>query len=265
MKHISFESGAIRAGDCVSNAWNQMSAKFGLYLGVGLVTYIMVGCIPIVSIFLFGPVMAGFYYVSLKDMRGEPVEFGMLFRGFDKFLPLMIIGLLQSIPAIIIQILRFVSDFASLMGSGGFGSPPSRRGDFFQSSGLPDFGLSEGLMIGLAIVGVILFLISIVWAIVFRFAIPLAMEHDLGVTDAIKLSASAAFSNIGGIILLFLLYIVVALLGVLALCIGIFVAIPVIWIADAFAYRQVFPLIEQRMNFEPPPPTAYGSSFGQGL
>lgn len=200
MTHISYESGAIRAGDCVSDAWNQMSAKFGLYLGMGLVTYIMVGCIPIVSIFLFGPVMAGFYYVSLKDMRGEPVEFGMLFRGFDKFLPLMIIGLLQSIPAIIIQILRFVGDFASLMGSGGFGSAPSRRGDFFQSSSFPDFGLSEGVMIGLAIVGVFLFLISIVWAIVFRFAIPIAMEHDLGVVDAIKLSASRLRSQMSAVL-----------------------------------------------------------------
>jgi hypothetical protein len=44
-----------------------------------------------------------------------------------------------------------------------------------------------------------------------------------------------------------------------------FVAIPVIWGANVFAYRQVFPLIEQNFNMNPPLPTAYGSDFGSGM
>ena len=38
------------------------------------------------------PAMAGMYYVMLRNMRGESVEFGMMFKGFEKFVPLMVIG-----------------------------------------------------------------------------------------------------------------------------------------------------------------------------
>ena len=99
---------------------------------------------------------------------------------------------------------------------------------------------------------------------IFFFAIPLILERDLGVFDAIKFSAKAAFSNLGGLIVLMILGGLVGILGVLALCLGIFVAIPVIYAANAFAYRQVFPLIEQNFNLAPPPPTEYGN-FGSGM
>jgi len=259
MTSINYERGAINPGDCVSNAWTQVTAKFGLYLGMGLVAMLLISCVPILNIFLMGPVMGGFYYVALKDMRGEPIEFGMLFRGFDKFVPLMVIGIIQSIPSIILQIVQTVGDVASLVGSGA-----SRRGDFYQSRDASEFGLAGGLMIFAIVVGVIVFVLFIAWYIAFKFAIPIAMEHDVSIGEAISLSFKAAFSNIGGLIVMLILSILIAIAGVLALCIGIFVAVPVLFVADAFAYRQVFPIIEQRMNFDPPPPTAYGD-FNSGL
>jgi hypothetical protein len=69
----------------------------------------------------------------------------------------------------------------------------------------------------------------------------------------------------GGIILLMILGGLVGLLGFIALCLGIFVAIPGVWAANVCAYRQVFPLLDGRFNMNPPLPTAYGSSFGQGM
>jgi uncharacterized membrane protein len=92
----------------------------------------------------------------------------------------------------------------------------------------------------------------------------LAMEHDLGAIDAIKLSIKAATSNVGGLIVLFVFEFLIMLLGFIALCIGVFFVMPVIYAASIFAYRQVFPLIEQHFNMAPPPPTAYGTGFGSG-
>jgi uncharacterized membrane protein len=85
--------------------------------------------------------------------------------------------------------------------------------------------------------------------------------------DAIKLSIKAATANVGGIIVLFIFEFLVALLGVVMCFLGlIFISIPVIYAANAFAYRQVFPLMQQNFNnMMPPPPNAYGSSFGTGL
>ena len=258
MNDLEFERSAISPGDCIGNAWSLVSNKFWLYIGIGLVTLIMIGCIPIVNLFLIGPVLGGFYYVVLRDMRGEPIDFGMLFKGFEKFVPLMVVGLIQAIPGVIFQIFRFTVDIAQILGTSG-----SSRGTFLQSNS-PEFGIAQGLSVVMIflVIGFVIF--SIIWNLIFFFAIPLILEHDLGVFDAIKLSAKAAFSNLGGLIFLMILGALVGLLGVLALCVGIFVAIPVIYAANAFAYRQVFPLIEQSFNLAPPPPTEYGN-FGSGM
>jgi len=259
MTHIEFQRSAISPGDGIGNAWGVVTNKFWLYIGIGLVTLIMIGCIPFLNIFLMGPVLGGFYYVVLRDMRGEPVDFGMMFKGFEKFVPLMVIGLIQSIPGVIVQVLQYSVDIAQLLGVGARGG----AGTFYQSD-MPNFGVLEGLSMVVVLVIIGLSLFSIVWNLAFQFAIPLIVEHDLSIGDAIKTSISAAMGNIGGMILLLILSILVAIVGVLAICVGLFVAVPVIYAANAFAYRQVFPLIERNVNMAPPPPTTYGD-FGSGM
>ena len=240
MMNPTFYSGAINAGECIGNAWNLMTRQFWLYLGLGLVTMILAGCIPCVSLFLLGPIMGGFYFIVLRDMRNEPVDFGMLFKWFDKFVKLMAIGLIEAIPGIIAQVLRFTANVASVFtrrSSGG------RSTDFLlQSNGLPQAIAGVALIVVLAVV-LFFLLFAIAWGITFFFAIPIALETDLGIVDSIKLGAKAGWGNIGGLIVLFILSGLIGLAGVLALCIGIFVVAPLIYAAHAFAYRQVFPLL----------------------
>ena len=259
MTNNDFYPRAINAGDCVSNAWNLVKQNYGMYLGIALVGMLLSGCIPCVSLFLVGPILGGIYYVLLREMRGEPVEFGMMFKGFEKFVPLMVIGLVQAIPEIIGQGLRLVAQFGQIGLSGG----KNKDFDFFQSSN-PEFAIASGLLIVIAIVAVVLILFGIAWRVLLFFAIPIALERDLGPVDAMKLSAKAATSNVGGLIVLFIFEFLIALLGIIALCIGIFFVIPILYAANAFAYRQVFPLIQQNFNMTPPPPTTYGD-FGSGM
>lgn len=257
MTNIQFVPSAISAGDCVSNGWETLKLKYGMYLGISLIAIILTGCVPCLNVVIMGPVMGGVYYVVLRDMRGESVDFGMMFKGFEKFVPLMIIGLIQSIPGILGQIVQYSVRFAEL-GLGGRGTGDF---DFFQISN-KDFAISSGLMVVFVVLFIGFMVFSFVWWAVFFFAIPLVMEHDMGAVDAIKLSARAAISNIGGLFVYFLLLILVMIVGMLMLCVGIFlVSVPVMYIAGAFAYRQVFPWMEQQFNMAPPPPTAYGD-FG---
>ena len=254
MTNIQFGPGAISAGECVSNAWEMLKAKYGMYLGISLIAIILTGCIPCVNIFIMGPVMGGVYYVVLRDMRSESVDFGMMFKGFEKFVPLMVVGLIQSIPGIIVQIIQYGVRFAEL-GLGGRGMDDFQ---FFQASGR-DFAISSGLMIVFIVLFVVFMIFSFLWWAVFFFAIPLIIEHDMGAVDAIKLSARAAMSNIGGLLVYFLLMIPIVLVGILMLCLGVFlISIPILYIAGAFAYRMVFPHLEQQFNMSPPPPTSYG-------
>src|SRR5687767_5753867 len=118
MNNVEYVSGAIDAGGCVSNAWTLVTRRFWLYVGVGFVTILLVGCIPFVGSFLLGPVLAGFYYLALRDMNDEPVDFGMMFKGFEKFLPLMIAGVIQAAPSLVLTVMQYTIDIARLAGRG---------------------------------------------------------------------------------------------------------------------------------------------------
>ncbi len=255
-----FIRSAIDAGDCVSNAWSLIKPNYWLFFGISLVTYLLIACIPCLNVFLMGPVMGGFYYTALRAMRGEPIDFGMMFKGFEKFLPLMVVGLIQSIPTMIYQgfdiTIRF-SNFGieSLLSGAG-----SESGEFD-----PRILLASGYVVVIVVIAFLLMVFSMIWAITFAFAVPIMMEQDLASPlEALKLSARASWSNVGGIILLGIFSVLLAFAGVLALCIGVFFVLPIVWVAWAFAYRQVFPLDSSYTppNIMPPPPTAYGSGYG---
>jgi hypothetical protein len=209
-----------------------------------------------VNFFLVGPMMGGFAFIVLRDLRGEPVDFGMLFKGFEKFLPLMVLGLIQSAPGIAFQIIQWTIDLSSLAARG-VGS------DMYQ--GEAPAAIQTGLMFGMFGLFFGYIIVQFIWNAVFVFAFPLMIENDISIGEAITLSFGAAFANIGGLILLVILNFLIALLGVMVFCVGILVAIPITFAAYTVAYRQVFPDRQQRFDTAPPPPSAYGSSFGTGL
>lgn len=256
MNQTEYLRGAINPGDCIGGSWALVTRQFWFYIGIGLITMLLISCVPIVNFFLLGPMLGGFYYLVLRDMRDEPVEFGMVFKGFEKFVPLMVVGLVQAVPSIILTVFQYTIDIAQLMGGGG-----PRGGDvnFYQPGSDAIFaGLSAAIVIAI-ILG---FFISIAWHLAFFFAVPLVIDQDLEIPDALLLSLKAALANPGGLIVLMILEGLVMLLGMLALCLGIFVAIPVVYGANAFAYRHVFPYFDRPgFNAGPPPPDAY--NFGQ--
>lgn len=266
MMNSDFNRSAINPSQCISTGWNLVTRNLGLYIGVTVVAALMiivVSCIPFVNIFLIAPIMGGVIYIALRDLNNEPIDFGMLFKGFEKFVPLMVIGVIQGIPTVIFQIFRLTVDVANIFSRGV--APPARRGDFFQAT-QPDLsGILAGLSALVIIVSIGFIVFSIIWTLVFFFAVPLVIDRNLGPIDAIKMSASAAMGNFGGVLVLLILCGFVVLLGFIALCFGLLVAIPVTWIANAVAYRMVFPKLDQNYYSTPPPPSAYGSTFGQGM
>ena len=120
-------------------------------------------------------------------------------------------------------------------------------------------------MVAAIFIGAIIFLLFfIAWSVTFFFVIPLTFQYDLSPGDAIKLSARAAWANFGGLVVLAIMNMLVGLLGILMICVGIFlISIPVATVAYAVAYRQVFPRIKKEFINEPPPPTEYGFGGAQ--
>ena len=258
MLQPQYYKSAIDASGCISNAWEMIKPNYWLFFGISVLSWVLIACIPCLNVVLVGPVMGGVYYTSFRAMRGEPIDFGMMFKGFERFVPLMLVGLVQSIPNIIYQ----GFDLSIRFGNIGIQSILSGR----DADGA-ELAIAGGYMAFVIIVSVILVLVSIFWAISFAFAVPIMVENEnIGVIDALKLSFRAAWSNVGGIVVLAIFGGLLLFVGMLALCIGLLFVLPVVWVSWAFAYRQVFADLgpSPAYRYEPPSPDAYQGSFGQG-
>lgn len=248
MNQIEYYKGAVSAGDCISNAWQLVKQNYGLYLGVSALSAVIITCVFCLNIFLAGPIMCGVFYVYLKGIRGGVPEFGEMFKGFETFLPAMVVGIIQMLPSVGFQIGSRGTDYAGILTQGQTGGSEAIAA-----------GLS-GVFLLLAIVG---FFVSVAIWITFFFSYQLIIDKNLAIGDAIKYSAKAGWSNLGGLILLGILQFLIAVGGFLVLCFGIFFVLPVIHASSAFAYRQVFPDVGgEQFQDTPPPPTEYAGNFG---
>lgn len=276
MNNMQFQRGAIDAGSCVSNGWEMLKTNYWVFFGMTALFVlggIIAGCIPLVGgiafqIFLAPPLTIGIFYALFRQMDGQPVDLGMMFKGFDKFGTAVIVGLIQSIPGIIWTIISFALNIGSTMidilqkkSGRGYGSSFMMQSSSNGSDVAPF--LAGGMLIVVAIVVIAALIFSIAWGVTFFFVFPLIAEHDIAPMDAIKLSFSAGWGNVGGIIVLFIFEFLLCLVGILALCIGFLFVLPIVYAANAFAYRMVFPWRPQGMNMAPPPPNEYGFTGGQ--
>ncbi len=97
------------------------------------------------------------------------------------------------------------------------------------------------LLYMLIIVGGLFLLIvpGIIWAIKYQFIITLIIDKDLQVMDALRASGEMTKGIRGQLFGFALTSLGVMLLGFIALGIGIFVAVPVVWLATVYLYRSL--------------------------
>src|SRR6516162_1013594 len=86
-----FRFGVVAPMQCLKEGWAAISDRYWLFLGMSLLWMLIAQAVPIV---LMGPMTCGLYFCLLRQMRNEPVDFGMLFKGFDFFLPSLIAALI---------------------------------------------------------------------------------------------------------------------------------------------------------------------------
>ncbi len=99
--------------------------------------------------------------------------------------------------------------------------------------------IGAGVLVGImtSIGFVLCYLPGLIVAFLSQFFMFFILDRNLGVIDSIKASWSFVFSNLGPLILLFLLSMVVYFVGALLCGVGLLAAIPVIVIAQTYAYR----------------------------
>jgi uncharacterized membrane protein len=189
--------------------------------------------------------MCGLYLCFFKLRRGEPIEFGTLFKGFDYFGPSLIATLLHFVPIIAIVVPAYIFFYVTMIVS------VAAQGDDPNPAAM--FGvLGVFSLFWLAVVVVILFV-----SIGFTFAYPLIVDRKLQGFDAVKLSFKAAMPNFFRLFLMSLLTGLLTLVGMMFCYVGVFFVFPIVYGAIAAAYEQVFGLAnpnEDYSNLPPPPP-----------
>jgi uncharacterized membrane protein len=233
---VEFRSRAVAPVECLKEGWQLIKDRYWLFLGITLVAMLIGGAVPVVII---GAMMCGLYLCLFAKMRGEPVEFGMLFKGFDYFTQGLVAAAIQTLPVILIlgvgQVI-FVAFTMIIL--------PTERGE----------DLPPVFFVGLTIFVLLAMIVSLAIHCLFLFAYPLIVDRKLSGLDAIKVSYRAARQNLGGIIGLILLMSGLGILGVLACYVGVFLIMPISFAAYAVAYRRVFPETDSFGGAAPPPP-----------
>jgi hypothetical protein len=195
---------------------------------------------------VMGPLTCGLYLALFKIRRGESIEFGTLFKGFDYFGDAAIAGLLHSIPMFLIiapVYIFYVVGMIAMMGT-------SRNGQPNPAAAFGFFGIFSVLWI-------VIMVLLVVLAVVFAFAYPLIVDRRLSGLNAVKLSLKAGMANFWRLLAMMFLTGLLTSLGVLLCIVGIYLIFPITFAAIAVAYEQVFGLSDQLQPMAPPPPPSF--------
>ncbi len=236
MQNLEFRTGVIKPVEVYKEAWEMMKGEFWMIFGITIVGMLVAGIIPIV---IMGPMMCGIYMALLDKADGRPASFEKLFKGFDYFLPGFIVSLVVMLPLMIFIFVVYIPMIA--LSIAGPRMDPEQLWP---------------LIIGMIIVEIFIGILMTILHSLLIFAFPLIVDRKLSGMQAIKLSARAVWANKAGIGGLFGIGIILCFAGYLLLCVGVYLALPLIIMATTVAYRKVFPGTASA-HFDPPPPGVY--------
>lgn len=233
-----FRVGELAPVECFKEGWELIKDYYWLFLGITIVGVLIGSAFAIV---LMGPMICGIFVCLFHHHRRQPIEFGMLFRGFDYFLPAFLVQLLKTIPSILLLVPFYVVIVFIMVAS------MPRRGETAEGFPIAIFGTE---ILFFSILGVVHLLVEIVAL----FALPLVVDRKLSAIDALKLSFRAARANLGSVIGFVLLDAVLRLASLLLCIVGFYFYLPISFAAYLIAYRRVFPDIGEFGEYPPPPP-----------
>jgi uncharacterized membrane protein len=230
--------GVVAPVECLKEGWALIKDQYWLFLGIVFVGAFVGGAVPVI---IFGAMMCGIYLCLFAKMRGEPVEFGLLFKGFDHFVPGLVAAALHVIPFVIVMLPLYVIMFAILISTSSGGRTNQ---DEFVTALLAFYFIFILAML----------LVALLVGVFFMFPYALIVDRKLSGLEAVKTSIKAGAANFGGVLGLLLLNMCLVFVGVLACYVGAFLTMPIAFASYAVAYRKVFG--EGPLSAAPPPPPA---------
>ncbi len=86
----------VNMGRWISEGWNLVSQDMGFFAVLTLVFLVIsiVAGSTVLGIVLIGPLQVGYFHILMQKLRGQQVGIGEIGRGFELFVPAMLIGIL---------------------------------------------------------------------------------------------------------------------------------------------------------------------------
>jgi hypothetical protein len=211
--------------DLLKRGLHFLGDQYWIFLAVTLVGVIIGSLVPL-SI-LLGPMLVGFYLCLLERERSSRIEFGTLFRGFDRFLDSLLVILAVTVFAFLV-ILPFIALTLGLVVFVAVGS----------EGGEP----SVGVFLAMAVLVPLILIASVISYLPFLFAFQLIAEHEVSAIDAIKLSCRAVWLNLGGCIWYILVVGVISMVATLMCYLPLIFFMPIAFTSLFLLYREIFPV-----------------------
>lgn len=240
MTNTEFRTGVIRPIECVKEGFERIKKDYWLLFAIGLVGGIIGGFTMYI---LAGAMICGIMISYIKAIDGKPVVFDDLWKGMNYFGPGLVVMLILIVPAFAYYIFVYFTLIAAVIGGGQAG----------------EAGLIGAFVI-IGLIDLVVLILMVCFHTLLTFSFPLMVDRNLGAIDAMKTSARAVWQNLGGVAGMVVVNFGLLFLGYLAFCIGLYFVIPIMIAGNAVAYRRVFPSLESRQNFAPPPPSSYNWS-----
>ena len=237
-----FRRGVVQPIYCLKTGWGLLRDQYWLFVGMAVVAIILGSVVPFGII--LGPMMCGIYLALFQRRRGEMVEFGILFKGFDYFGESIVATLIHYVPIVMIIVPFYIVLYGGLF-------------LITQQGGEPDPSAALGFFAVILVLVLIMMALIILISVIFTFSYPLIVDRKLSGLEAVKLSARGAMANFLPLLGLLFLNGLLGFAGVLLCYVGVFLALPVGFAAIAVAYEQVFGLGEGQGPILPPPPPTF--------
>lgn len=236
-----FRRGVVQPIYCIKTGWGLLRDQYWLFVGMAAVAILLGSLVPFGII--LGPMMCGIYMALFRRRRGEIVEFGILFKGFDYFGESIVATLIHYVPIVMVIVPFYIVLYGGLF-------------LITQQGGEPNSSAVFGFFAVILVLVLIMMVLIILISVIFTFSYPLIVDRKLSGLDAVKMSARGALANFWPLLGLLFLNGLLGFAGVLLCYVGVFLALPVGFAAIGVAYEQVFGLGEvQGPNLPPPPPS----------
>src|SRR5258706_10585293 len=157
---VEFKRNAVEPVECIKAGWNLIRSQYWLFVGLTVVGLIMGSVVPLGI--LMGPMMCGIYLALFKTRRGEPIEFGLLFKGFDYFGHAVIATLLHMVPIVVVVVPAYILMYVGMFAIVGISA----------NNGEPNPGALFGFLGFLAIFWLVVVILLIFLSVIFTFAYP---------------------------------------------------------------------------------------------